>query len=197
MLPLKSASSHLSVSLKICGSWINVRYIFVLGWVLITSSSSSVKCIPWFKSTWTQRLIIFWFPAVPFRHEERMGFSYLVSQKYTGDVAQIEVLRDSETLKFEIELGNGTHRRLIPAHSFGKPPSYYIVAGFVFTTVSLPYLRSEVSLQWHYHLKKCNHFYFKSVQVLILSVMLKDKGYRFPVKQWWALECNRTHRLPW
>ena len=83
-----------------------------------------------------------WSPAVPFRHGERIGFSYLVSQKYTGDTAAIKVLRNSETLKFKVKLGK--HRRLVPAHNKGRPPSYYIVAGFVFSTVSVPYLRSEV-----------------------------------------------------
>ncbi|CAL5441220.1 unnamed protein product [Camellia sinensis] len=79
--------------------------------------------------------------TVPFRHGERIGFSYLVSQKYTGDIAAIKVLRNSETLKFNVKLKS--HRRLIPAHNKGRPPSYYIVAGLVFTTVSVPYLRSE------------------------------------------------------
>lgn len=80
--------------------------------------------------------------SVPFRHGERIGFSYLISQKYTGDDAAIKVLRNSNVLKFNIKLDG--HRRLIPAHSKGKPPSYYIIAGFVFSTVSVPYLRSEV-----------------------------------------------------
>ncbi|RZC10808.1 Protease Do-like 9 isoform B [Glycine soja] len=80
--------------------------------------------------------------TVPFRHGERIGFSYLISQKYTGDNAAIKVLRNSDIFKFDIKLDS--HRRLIPAHSKGKPPSYYIIAGFVFTTVSVPYLRSEV-----------------------------------------------------
>ncbi|KAK1357825.1 putative peptidase S1C, Peptidase S1, PA clan [Heracleum sosnowskyi] len=79
--------------------------------------------------------------TVPFRHGERIGFSYLVSQKYTGESAAIKVLRNSETLKFDIKLES--HRKLIPAHNKGRPPSYYIIAGFVFTTVSVPYLRSE------------------------------------------------------
>ncbi|KAK1359696.1 putative peptidase Do [Heracleum sosnowskyi] len=79
--------------------------------------------------------------TVPFRHGERIGFSYLVSQKYTGDNAAITVLRNSETLKFDIKLGS--NRKLIPVHIKGRPPSYYIIAGFVFTTVSVPYLRSE------------------------------------------------------
>ncbi|CAA0826750.1 Protease Do-like 9 [Striga hermonthica] len=86
--------------------------------------------------------------TVPFRHGERIGFSYLVSQKYTGDDAVIEVLRDSKSLKFNIKIGS--HRWLIPAHNKGQPPSYYIIAGFVFTTVSVPYLRSEYGKEYEY-----------------------------------------------
>ncbi|KAG8378963.1 hypothetical protein BUALT_Bualt07G0039100 [Buddleja alternifolia] len=86
--------------------------------------------------------------TVPFRHGERIGFSYLVSQKYTGDSAAIKILRDSKTMKFTVKLG--THRRLVPAHNKGKPPSYYIIAGFVFSTVSVPYLRSEYGKDYEY-----------------------------------------------
>ncbi|KAI8543612.1 hypothetical protein RHMOL_Rhmol08G0231800 [Rhododendron molle] len=86
--------------------------------------------------------------TVPFRHGERIGFSYLVSQKYTGDVAAIKVLRSSETLRFNVKLKS--HKRLIPAHNKGRPPSYYIVAGLVFTTVSVPYLRSEYGKEYEY-----------------------------------------------
>lgn len=92
--------------------------------------------------------------AVPFRHGERIGFSYLVSQKYTGDTAAIKVLRNSETLKFKVKLS--THRRLVPAHNKGRPPSYYIIAGFVFSTVSVPYLRSEVKIL------------FQSINILVM-----------------------------
>ncbi|XP_022954937.1 protease Do-like 9 [Cucurbita moschata] len=86
--------------------------------------------------------------TVPFRHGERIGFSYLVSQKYTGDSATIKVLRNSETLSFTYQLSS--YRRLIPAHSEGKAPSYYIIAGFVFSTVSVPYLRSEYGKDYEY-----------------------------------------------
>ncbi|KAL6524411.1 Protease Do-like 9 [Orobanche hederae] len=86
--------------------------------------------------------------TVPFRHGERIGFSYLVSQKYTGDSAAIEVLRNSKILKFSVKLS--THRRLVPAHNKGQPPSYYIIAGFVFTIVSVPYLRSEYGKDYEY-----------------------------------------------
>uniref|UniRef100_A0A2P2JFL1 Uncharacterized protein MANES_17G124100 n=1 Tax=Rhizophora mucronata TaxID=61149 RepID=A0A2P2JFL1_RHIMU len=83
--------------------------------------------------------------TIPFRHGERISFSYLVSQKYTGDKALVKVLRNSQILEFNIKLA--THKRLVPAHNNGKPPSYYIIAGFVFTAVSVPYLRSEVCNQ--------------------------------------------------
>ncbi|XP_062168906.1 protease Do-like 9 [Alnus glutinosa] len=86
--------------------------------------------------------------TVPFRHGERIGFSYLVSQKYTGDNAAIKVLRNHEILNFDIKLA--THKRLIPAHIKGRPPSYYIIAGFVFATVSVPYLRSEYGKEYEY-----------------------------------------------
>ncbi|XAR50151.1 Peptidase Do [Bertholletia excelsa] len=86
--------------------------------------------------------------TVPFRHGERIGFSYLVSQKYTGDVAVIKVLRNSETLKFNIKLKS--QKRLIPSHNKGRPPSYYIIAGLVFTAVSVPYLRSEYGKDYEY-----------------------------------------------
>ncbi|KAM1080824.1 hypothetical protein EV1_015346 [Malus domestica] len=85
---------------------------------------------------------------VPFRHGERIGFSYLVSQKYTGDNSAVKVLRDSDILNFDIKLA--FHKRLIPAHNKGRPPSYYIIAGFVFTAVSVPYLRSEYGKEYEF-----------------------------------------------
>ncbi|GMG99341.1 hypothetical protein Nepgr_001181 [Nepenthes gracilis] len=86
--------------------------------------------------------------TVPFRHGERIGFSYLVSQKYTGDNARVKVLRNSKILEFDVKLA--THKRLIPAHIRGKPPSYYIIAGFVFTAVTVPYLRSEYGKDYEF-----------------------------------------------
>ncbi|CAO1947520.1 unnamed protein product [Urochloa humidicola] len=86
--------------------------------------------------------------TVPFRHGERIGFSYLVSQKYTGEKARVKVLHNSKIHEFNIKLA--THKRLIPAHIKGRPPSYYIVAGFVFMVVSVPYLRSEYGKDYEY-----------------------------------------------
>ncbi|KAI3913280.1 hypothetical protein MKW92_010017 [Papaver armeniacum] len=77
--------------------------------------------------------------TVLFTNGERIGFSYLVSQKYTGDNAILKVIRDSKTMDVNVKLS--TCMPLIPVNV--QTPSYYIVAGFVFTVVSLPFLQSE------------------------------------------------------
>ncbi|WCJ20927.1 DegP protease 9 [Euphorbia peplus] len=115
--------------------------------------------------------------TIPFRHGERISFSYLVSQKYTGDKAMVKVLRDSKILEFNIKLA--THTRLIPAHIKGRPPSYYIVAGFVFSAISVPYLRSEYGKDYEFDapvklLDKYLHAMAQSVdeQVVVVSQVL-------------------------
>ncbi|KAK3033550.1 hypothetical protein RJ639_032398 [Escallonia herrerae] len=116
--------------------------------------------------------------TVPFRHGERIGFSYLVSQKYTGDNALVKVLRDSKIFEFNINLA--THKRLIPAHiKGGKPPPYYIVAGFVFSAISVPYLRSEYGKDYEFDapvkiLDKHLHAMAQSVdeQLVVVSQVL-------------------------
>eukprot|EP00249_Psilotum_nudum_P010395 c22518_g1_i3 orf=508-2871(-) len=86
--------------------------------------------------------------TVSFRHGERIAFTYLVSQKYTGEKANICILREGKYLGFKVELA--THTRIVPAHIKGKPPSYYIIAGVVFSAVSVPYLRSEYGKDYDY-----------------------------------------------
>ncbi|EXC31597.1 Protease Do-like 9 [Morus notabilis] len=118
--------------------------------------------------------------TVPFRHGERIGFSYLVSQKYTGDTALVKVLRNSEILEYNIKLS--THKRLIPAHIKGRPPSYYIIAGFVFSAVSVPYLRSEYGKEYEFDapvklLDKHLHAMAQSVDeqaVVVSQVLVAD-----------------------
>ncbi|KAH7302053.1 hypothetical protein KP509_23G054200 [Ceratopteris richardii] len=86
--------------------------------------------------------------TVPFRHGERISFSYLVSQKYTGEQAKVKILRNKEFVEFDVQLE--THKRLVPVHIKGRPPSYYIWAGIVFAAVSVPYLRSEYGKDYDY-----------------------------------------------
>ncbi|XP_044501173.1 protease Do-like 9 isoform X2 [Mangifera indica] len=119
--------------------------------------------------------------TVPFRHGERISFSYLVSQKYTGDTAIVKVFRNLEVIEFNIKLA--THKRLIPAHINGRPPSYYIMAGFVFTAVTVPYLHSEYGKDYEFDapaklLDKFLHAMAQSVdeQVVVISQVLAFNG---------------------
>ena len=82
--------------------------------------------------------------AVAFRHGERIGFSYLVSQRFCGERVRLSVLRDGKPREVGMELK--AHKKLVPVHTGGRNPSYYIVAGLVFTNVTLPYLKAEVLL---------------------------------------------------
>ncbi|XP_002981859.2 protease Do-like 9 [Selaginella moellendorffii] len=86
--------------------------------------------------------------TVPFRLGERISFSYLVSQKYTGELAKVKILRDGNVNEYNLELRY--HKRLVPAHIKGITPSYYIVAGVVFAAITVPYLRSEYGKDYDY-----------------------------------------------
>lgn len=60
-------------------------------------------------------------------------------QKYTNESATLRVLQGGKERTVTVRLQAPV--RLIPFHIKGKPPSYFIVAGLVFTAVSVPYLK--------------------------------------------------------
>ncbi len=61
------------------------------------------------------------------RRGERIAFSYLISQKYTGETAQLDILRDGEELSVTVTLDRP--HPLVPIHLEDKQPSYLVVAG--------------------------------------------------------------------
>ncbi|KAI8549556.1 hypothetical protein RHMOL_Rhmol06G0033800 [Rhododendron molle] len=77
--------------------------------------------------------------TVPFLRERRVEFSYLIGGKYNGDKIVIKVRRGSEICEFITELA--THKQFVPANITGIPLPYYIIGGFVFTALSVPYLK--------------------------------------------------------
>lgn len=86
-------------------------------------------------------------PRFSLRSGERIAFSYLVSNKYVGETAELRVLRAQETggpKEMVVKVECGLPNRLVPVHIAEKPPSFFIIAGLVFTPVTVPYLRSEV-----------------------------------------------------
>ncbi|KAF6260729.1 trypsin-like cysteine/serine peptidase domain-containing protein [Scenedesmus sp. NREL 46B-D3] len=79
--------------------------------------------------------------TVPFRTGERIAFSYLISNKFVGESAQVVVLRDGQQQTLDIALSRPGV--LMPPHLSNKAPSYFLVSGVVFTVACEPYLESE------------------------------------------------------
>eukprot|EP00877_Chromochloris_zofingiensis_P004183 jgi/Chrzof1/13766/Cz08g11120.t1 len=118
--------------------------------------------------------------TVPFRSGERISFSYLVSQKYTNEEASLKLLHDGQERTVAVHLQAPV--RLIPFHIKGKPPTYFIVAGLVFTPVTVPYLRSEYGKEYDFDapvklLDKMMHAMAErpDQQVIVLSQVLASE----------------------
>ena len=86
--------------------------------------------------------------TVPLRAGERVAFSYLVSQKFAGDTARLRVLRDRTIMVVELELA--VVSKLVPVHTAGASPSYFIFGGCVFTPASVPLFRSEFGRDYEF-----------------------------------------------
>ena len=84
--------------------------------------------------------------TVPFRTGERIAFSYLTSQRFTGEKAHVTIMREGKILELEVELCLPSS--LVAPHLRGNDPSYMVVAGFVFTPLTEPYLDSEFGCEY-------------------------------------------------
>ncbi|KAJ6848620.1 protease Do-like 2, chloroplastic [Iris pallida] len=79
--------------------------------------------------------------TVPFRSTERIAFRYLISQKFAGDVAELGIIRNGTRMKVQTVLKPRVH--LVPYHIEEGQPSYFIIAGLVFTPLSEPLIIEE------------------------------------------------------
>ncbi|KAG6429167.1 hypothetical protein SASPL_107210 [Salvia splendens] len=79
--------------------------------------------------------------TVPFRSTERIAFRYLISQKFSGDEAELGIVRGGQSMKVQVLLIPRVH--LVPYHIEGDQPSYLIIAGLVFTSLSQPLIEEE------------------------------------------------------
>ncbi|KAK3004157.1 hypothetical protein RJ639_019053 [Escallonia herrerae] len=113
--------------------------------------------------------------TVPFRSTERIAFRYLISKKFTGDVAELGIIRDGAFMKVQAVMSPRVH--LVPYHIEGGQPSYLIVAGLVFTPLSEPLIDEECEdsiglkllAKARYSLAR-----FKGEQIVILSQVLAN-----------------------
>lgn len=83
--------------------------------------------------------------TIKFRKFERVLYSWLVAQKFYGDKAQLTVLRERQRIDLEIDsLIRQTY--LVPIRLCDNPmqgPSYLVMSGLVFTTLTEPFLEAE------------------------------------------------------
>ncbi|XP_078168968.1 protease Do-like 2, chloroplastic [Carex rostrata] len=110
--------------------------------------------------------------TVPFRSSERIGFRYLISQKYCGDVAEVGIIRAGSHMKVKTVLS--AREYVVPYH-IDENPSYLIVAGLVFTPLSEAFIEEEgeeslglkLLARARYSLAR-----FRGEQIVILSQVL-------------------------
>lgn len=111
--------------------------------------------------------------TVPFRSTERIAFGFLISQKFTGDAAELGIIREGKKTNVVTTLKPRVH--LVPYHIEGGQPSYLIVAGLVFTPLSESLIEDEceesmglkLMAKARYSLPK-----FEGEQMVILSQVL-------------------------
>lgn len=114
--------------------------------------------------------------TVPFRSTERIAFRYLISQKFSGDVAELGIIREGSFMKVKTVLQPRVH--LVPYHIEGGQPSYLILAGLVFTPLSEPLIDEECEdsiglkllAKARYSLAR-----FKGEEIVILSQVLANE----------------------
>ncbi|WOG83748.1 hypothetical protein DCAR_0102926 [Daucus carota subsp. sativus] len=114
--------------------------------------------------------------TVPFRSTERIAFRYLISQKFSGDLAELVIIRAGSLMKVQVALTPRVH--LVPYHIEGGQPSYLIVAGLVFTPLSEPLIDEECEdsiglkllAKARYSLSR-----FKGEQIVVLSQVLANE----------------------
>lgn len=88
--------------------------------------------------------------TVVFRRHERVALAWLVAQKFYAESARLRVLRGGSELELCVE-DLQPEAELVPMHlhnTFHSGPSYLIVAGLVFTTLSVPFLMAEFGMEW-------------------------------------------------
>jgi len=79
--------------------------------------------------------------TIQFRQNERTFFGYIIQNKYIGDTAKFEILRDGVAMEVKIKLSIPTNYcRLVPHEQYDVEPRYYIAAGLVFQHLTKNYL---------------------------------------------------------
>ncbi|KAL9283465.1 putative peptidase Do [Arabidopsis thaliana] len=111
--------------------------------------------------------------TIPFRKKERINFEHLVTLKKSGETVLLKVLRKGKEQEFNIIVRH--EQSLVPDRHLA---SYYILAGFVFVSLSKPYINKSSKICECTSKRKVTK---AGEQIVIISqVLLNDitSGYR-------------------
>ncbi|MBN4050221.1 trypsin-like peptidase domain-containing protein [Desulfobulbus sp. AH-315-M07] len=109
----------------------------------------------------------------------RTTFDVVLGDHYIGDRIAIEVLRDGEVIKKDIELR--TYTTLVPRSQYDHAPRYFICAGLVFQPLSLDFLRTWREW-WDKAPPDLLHHYYSGIskpdrqEVIVLTEVLDDES---------------------
>jgi hypothetical protein len=79
--------------------------------------------------------------TIQFRENERTFFGYLIQNKFMGETAEFEILREGKVVKEKIKLTIPINFcRLVPHQQYDEVPRFYIVGGMVFQPLTGNYL---------------------------------------------------------
>jgi hypothetical protein len=76
--------------------------------------------------------------TVPLREAERVRFEHLIACRQVGETVRVEVLRRGARQRFDIVLAR--YVSLVPPPRPDRRPTYFIVAGLLFTPLSYEYM---------------------------------------------------------
>jgi len=120
--------------------------------------------------------------TVEFRKDERTSLNYVVQRKYINDYLKIKILRNGKEREVSVKLTSPLgSSRLVPYEKYDTPPTYYIVAGLVFSPLTKNYIM-EWGRQWYFSAPtKLLHYYQNEIprddrkQVILLTKVLADE----------------------
>lgn len=79
--------------------------------------------------------------SIKYRNDERVEYTYILENKSFGENVEITFLRNKEKKSTKITLNKlKIEKNIIESYRSFKPPTYYILSGFIFEKLSLNYL---------------------------------------------------------
>lgn len=122
--------------------------------------------------------------TIIFRDGERTLLAYLWQKKQVGDEIKIVLKRDGKKIEKKVKLSMPIgYERLVPHKQFGQEPTFYIIGGLVFSTLTRNYLEEYGNQQnWAVNAPKDLMTYYidgepskdKREIVLLINVLADD-----------------------